>query len=296
MTQQEFPPGHEAEGKVEDARSVLSQWYGDNAIYVDTIENKRERQGKKSGIGRLMATNDRTDRREPLCIDRVYIKSETEVIGILKVTDDHTLGHFKKDSGLPMVFPGHKRIRAAVEAVREAERLRSNNSKTGAVLWGFDRVEFNKIIKPGNLLEINIKEIERRHDVTWQDVEIKRESDVVASIKNMVVELTDGREGENPLFLEDQLIESAAQTAGLIYSSFEEGDSMPLFQSIGGTRFFKRANTGDDISMHTEVSTGIQGEFEAFVVFKANGGMIGQINKLRAKAVPLNVARHIMRG
>jgi len=294
MAKQENPPGQTTEGKAEDAKSTLSKWYGNNAIYVDIFE-KIENDRIINGIGRMKVSIDRTDRKEPSCVDSVSILSVTEAIGRLTVTDEHTVGHFNKYSGLPSVFPGHKQIRAAVEAVRELERIKSKNSKAGAVLWGFDSVEFKKIVTPGNLLEINMREIARKNGVTWQDVEIKRGSEVMATINNMAVELTDGREKDNTEFIEDQLIEATAQTAGLTSNSFGAGDSMPLFQSIGSTKFYKRARTGDGISIHTGVSVGGKSGFEAFATINANGNKIGQIDRIRATVVPLNVAKRMMR-
>lgn len=64
---------------VYDAKSILGQWYGDNAIFVDTVD-------AENGIGRLI------------------------------ITPQHCKGHFKDEIGI-RVFPGHILFEAAAQTL-----------------------------------------------------------------------------------------------------------------------------------------------------------------------------------
>lgn len=107
-------------GNVLDARSILSQWYGDNAIFVDTLEIVDERHG----VGRLI------------------------------VAKEYTKGHFKEKVGIS-VLPGHIMIEAAAQTLG----LTALNGKIGdnsmPLFQGMGSVIFFKTAVPGEGLKIN---------------------------------------------------------------------------------------------------------------------------------------------
>jgi NAD(P)-dependent dehydrogenase (short-subunit alcohol dehydrogenase family)/3-hydroxymyristoyl/3-hydroxydecanoyl-(acyl carrier protein) dehydratase len=83
LKRQDLPMGYtEFFENIIDARNILSAWYGQEAIYVDTLQ----RNDEKSGIGRLV------------------------------ITKRHTEGHFNDDLGIS-VLPGHKMIEASAQVL-----------------------------------------------------------------------------------------------------------------------------------------------------------------------------------
>ena len=82
LKQDDLPMGYvELFGNVLDARSILSKWYGDNAIFIDKLEINGD-----SGVGRLI------------------------------VAKDYARGHFNERVGLS-ILPGHIIIEAAAQAL-----------------------------------------------------------------------------------------------------------------------------------------------------------------------------------
>lgn len=121
LKRKDLPNGYvELFGNVLDARSILSQWYGNNAIFVDTLEIVNERHG----VGRLI------------------------------VAKEYTKGHFKEKVGIS-VLPGHIMIEAAAQTLG----LIALNGKIGdnsmPLFQGMGSVSFFKPAVPGEGLKIN---------------------------------------------------------------------------------------------------------------------------------------------
>lgn len=98
-----------------DGRHVLGNIYGENEIYVDV-------KNTSSGIGRMIVTPDRADKWSEMKLDNSVSLGESgdggDVLsGSLIVEESHAEGHFRPESELPLVFPGHKHIRAAVKTL-----------------------------------------------------------------------------------------------------------------------------------------------------------------------------------
>lgn len=116
-----LPMGHvELFGETQDARSVLSVWYGDNAIFVDTLKIENNKQ---SGTGRLI------------------------------VTKEHTKGHFNKNLGFS-VFPGHLMIEAAAQTLGLIAMENRIPSDMIPLFQGIESVKFLKSAIIGNVLQI----------------------------------------------------------------------------------------------------------------------------------------------
>lgn len=121
LKRKDFPMGYtELFGNTIDARNILSAWYGDKAIYVDTLEIINE----KSGIGRLI------------------------------VTKEHTEGHFNEDVGIS-VFPGHKMIEASAQVLGLIALGGKITNDTMPLFQGIKGpIKFLKTVFPGDILRI----------------------------------------------------------------------------------------------------------------------------------------------
>lgn len=103
-----------------DARDILSAWYGDKAIYVDTLEMADE----KSGIGRLIVTKEQTE------------------------------GHFNDSIGIS-VLPGHEMIEASAQTLGLIALRGKITNNTMPLFQGINGpVKFLKTVFPGDILQI----------------------------------------------------------------------------------------------------------------------------------------------
>lgn len=130
LKRKDLPQGYvELFGDVLDARSVLSEWYGDNAIFVDTLEAS----GENKGIGRLIVANA------------------------------YTQGHFNEGIGM-RVLPGHITIEAAAQVLGLIALNGKIDKNSMPLFQAINRVKFAKAAIPGEGLRINaeITDISKR--------------------------------------------------------------------------------------------------------------------------------------
>lgn len=118
--------GHvELFGDAKDSRSILSQWYGDNAIFVDTLEMVDENHG----IGRMI------------------------------VTKEYTKGHFNENVGED-VLPGHLMAEAAAQTAGLVYLGGEIDVNSMPLLQGYTII-LTKVAKPGDGLKIYAEITER---------------------------------------------------------------------------------------------------------------------------------------
>lgn len=121
LRKKDLPMGHvELFGETQDARSVLSAWYGDNAIFVDTLKIEKDKQ---SGTGRLI------------------------------VTKEHTRGHFNDNLGLSF-SPGHLMIESAAQTLGLIAMENRIPDDVMPLFQGIGSVQFLKSATIGDVLQV----------------------------------------------------------------------------------------------------------------------------------------------
>jgi len=279
-------------GDVQDSQTALEKAYGTDQVYVNTFQRLDEQEGKKRGVGRLIVSKEQATRtQDPRCIDSVSLDADNpnHVIGELTVTENHMVGHFRENSGLPKLFPGHKQIRAVVETADVGFPDKINQEDLHLHLIGFHKVEFRKPVISGEQIAIDVYFSEEDPNIANAQISVDKEIKMV--IENMRLVLTSDME---KLLLGDQVIEAMAQTSGITADELEEG-KMPLFQSIGPTAFFEAAKMGDGVQIEAETVKQRRG-FEGEVLVKSGDAVIAKTTQLRATTLPLKVARRLLRG
>lgn len=120
LKRKDLPMGHiELFGNTVDARNILSAWYGQEAIFVDTFEKKDD----TTGIGRFI------------------------------VTKEHTKGHFNSEVGVS-VLPGHLLVEAAAQTLG-LSALGDQVGKGFIPLFrSVGSISFAKPSLPGDVLQI----------------------------------------------------------------------------------------------------------------------------------------------
>ncbi|MEK7534414.1 MAG: SDR family NAD(P)-dependent oxidoreductase [Patescibacteria group bacterium] len=121
LKRKDLPSGYvELFSNVLDARSVLSEWYGDNAIFVDTLEIVDENRG----IGRMI------------------------------VAKEYTRGHFN-DRVEMSLLPGHIMIEAAAQTLGLTALNGKIDGNSMPMFQGIGNVQFLKTVRPGEGLKIH---------------------------------------------------------------------------------------------------------------------------------------------
>jgi 3-hydroxymyristoyl/3-hydroxydecanoyl-(acyl carrier protein) dehydratase len=124
LKRNDLPMGYiELFGNTVDARSILSAWYGQNAIYVDTFE----KIDNATGIGRLI------------------------------VTKEYAEGHLIiQDNEIP-IFPGHKMIEAAAQTLGLVALGGKITNDTMPLFQGINGpIKFLKSVSPREILQIQV--------------------------------------------------------------------------------------------------------------------------------------------
>jgi 3-oxoacyl-[acyl-carrier protein] reductase len=142
-------------GNVLDARSIMSQWYGDNAILVDTLEIADENHG----TGRMI------------------------------VAKDYTRGHFNEKVGME-VLPGHIMIESAAQTLGLIA-LNGKVDDNSIPLFQEVNAKFLKSVRPGEGLKISAEVTERTRRGFTGNVEIVKINDEkvaeISGLKAMIV-------------------------------------------------------------------------------------------------------------
>lgn len=142
LARTDLPQGYvELFGNAKDARMTLSQWYGDNVIFVDTIEIT----GEDAGIGRMI------------------------------VTRDYCEGHFNERVGM-QVLPGFIIEEAASQAF--ALVASGGSLQEGSMPLLIERsAKFSRIAKPGEVLTLDVQVLERERRNWRGEVSVKNSRD-----------------------------------------------------------------------------------------------------------------------
>ncbi len=276
---------------IEDAQTMLEQWYGTQQVYVQTMERNNQDEDRKSGIGRAIATKNQVTRENDQQLVTTVKQKEGDpsaYYGVVHVDQLLAEGHFAPESGLPKILPGHKQIRAAIETIGLISShlgLGDGNLK----LVGFREVEFKEIVSADGKTVLRV-EPQLCDDGTY-NVSIIREHDnkITASIKGLKVKQVTN--DEVVALLEDQLIEGAAQAAGIVHLEKIDTNVMPLFLRIGETDFFDNhtVRAGDGICYDAETVQLDKRTFGSNIVISSEGTIIGGIKDLQATVVKRSI-------
>jgi|GEM_PF-2858155 len=283
-----------------DARKMLSNWYGEEAIYADTVELTPD---GRSGLVRMIVRPEQCDRsNEPSFRGMILGVGPRSILTELRTTPAHAKGHFK--DGLPSVLPGHKSIRAAVEAAGQLYNkfyVPDGNSGVPLRIRQFDSVIFKKVIRPGQEIRVEFT-LDDEATADWfkgkATVRLGDEEAVV--IEGLVCELSSY---EDDGLREDQLIEAWAQAAGMAgLTGQQQRGGVPLFESIGPTIFdTSSAPIKPGETLITEINIierpkqGLIGT--AFCVKMVDGKPVGVVasKNLKARILTEKQARFILR-
>lgn len=266
-----------------DGRHTLKGIYGESAIYPDATNTEE-------GVGRMIVTPDRAGRQYELLTDEGAAGMEDAEAAVNEIFPEHAEGHFRPESGLPLVLPGHKHIRLAVDTLNALVGMHTLSTEEAETeepysrLVGFDQVTFNGPIKPGErvIIKTNLTDVDktdRPHQegsIFQADAELSVEGEMRTQIKGLQVQTTDL--GPEQVVMEDQIIEFAAQSAAQKVLA-EHPDRKPLFASIGRIRF-----TGLDITpgmslMAIEQNTRTEGRrfFGSSIIADQDGNLVAEI-------------------
>ncbi len=233
----DIPSGHtEFFNGVSDVQTVLENWYGTAQVGVQTLE-RADILGMPVGVGRSIVSKEQVERPgEAQMIDVFEKDDEGNYVGVVNITKDHAIGHLNTEKGLPLIFPGHKQIRAAFECAEMFERNEGNSPF--ATFQGFESAIFQNPVLADGMKTLHIKPtlLERGDKSAIYDVSIvDKDGGVVSEIKGMKV----GYASEKPenTLPRDFIIEVAAQTAGVFLAKDIGEDVMPLFAQVGPVTF-----------------------------------------------------------
>lgn len=278
-------------GPYMDGRHELRHLYGEPAIYVDT-------KTLDTQTGRMIVTPDRTSHMDDVKPDD-YVVNGNDAFATYLVTSEHSANHFKEESGLPLLLPGHKQIRVAVDTLSRVAETQFPG-KGMFRMRSFESVTFSGVIKPGD--EITVYAHLENYDSELKSAQGKvfifvasgEERKQVAEINGLVVEKFVGLDRDEPIFLEDQIIEAAAQSAAL--EVLADPNTMPLFQSIGETYFYGPSlRPGDVLIMQSSETNQNKRSFAGgSIVTDQAGELVAKISQMQAVIMKKNVAQKLL--
>lgn len=224
---------------VMDAQDALENWYGTpDTVGIQTLQ-RADIMGMPVGVGRSIVSLEQVEypRNLPM-VDSVEVDEQGNMVGKVIVTPEKARGHLNTQNGLPLIFPGHKQIRAAVETIQAIEREKGNGFFSR--LKGFDLAQFlSPVLADGShTLTVMPELVKRTRGGAVYNINIVNEEGVqTTSITNLAVFYM---HDEDPKVLpEDFIIEAAAQTAGAALLSPESlsKEILPLFGQVGPVEF-----------------------------------------------------------
>lgn len=236
----ELPTGYtEFFNNTRDARSLLSKWYDEERIYVDTARRFVDTDSERAGNAHLIVSEKQSDRvGEPKKFLDGYKNDPRGILyGSFTPFPEHSQGHFKKESGLPLIYPGHKQIRTALEYAGHLTRMLPGLEHTKFRLQSAKGIEFIKPILSDGATEMRLyatDHLAKKDGAHAFKIAIHDdEGSILTKIGEIIIVPSD--EDEDELYA-DQLIEGAAQAAGSIGLDFDP-EKFPLFGAITDIQF-----------------------------------------------------------
>lgn len=271
---------------------ALKAIYGPQALYVDY---------KDGIVGKMRVTPNRVGKVFELVLG--YGDTDGKHAGgVFVTTEEHAIDHFKPTSGLPLIIPGHKLIRAVVATTVDMMDLQNDKepgTDTYKRMVGFDRVIFRLPVVPGNTVEIDTY-LQKGKGAFCVDAEV-----TVNKKPHMIIEGLTVKEEQQPtepaaiedqVMMEDQIIEFAAQSAasGVLK---DNPDKLPIFTGIGRTRFFGRNITPGSILIATQSDASFDGKRSfscSSEVIDEDGRMVAQIENMQATFAEARIIRRLL--
>jgi 3-hydroxymyristoyl/3-hydroxydecanoyl-(acyl carrier protein) dehydratase len=267
----------------------LSVIYGDEAIYVQSFE-LTELDG---GVGHIrvdLAIWKRDE--EPSFTGKIQKKEASELTSALRVTKDHTRGHFRKD--IAYIFPGHKSVRTAGITLGRFLNKDKSVDASKMYLQSYDSVKFRNPVRPGEILktEVSVTDVKATH-VTG-DAKQSVDGNETMIIKGMTVKPIKNAKDESALSL-DQLIEASAQTVGLfVLDKLQEKEVLPLFHGTGKAELLQSVHDGDNLLIKTKKARLVQAktmnifsaDIEIFRRIAAKEELVAEIKNVQGLLLP----------
>lgn len=273
-----------------DLIEPLSRYYGPKAIYPTAKQIlEPETNGVRQAVCFYQVSPLHTTRSPDLTNINGSIVGENNMLtGNLLIFPAYAIDHFIQAS----VFPGHKQIRAALAYAVQAGGLLNNFSFdiTRARLFGFESVSFDAIVRPKDLLQISRVNLGAQPKLNILDIEIKRKNEVTANIKGMEIGVEPSQDG---VLLEDQLIEAMIQSAAATALDLGQTEGIPLFQSIGRTRFYGKVPNGTIVKMVASTTSDKRG-FRGNVVAVVDGRKIAESSDMKALILSNRLAEKLL--
>jgi len=278
---------------VTDAQTALETWYGTpDAVGIQTLQ-RNEFKGIPLGLGRSIVSKEQVGLPRKLSMVDSFERDENGniVSGTINITTEKSRGHLNSENGFPLIFPGHKQIRAAVETIQEIEREAGNSHFSR--LKHLDLAQFTSVaLADGTHVLTVVPEVVMRgeNDEATYNVKVFDESGKQTSaITNLTVSYT---HDQNPEVLpEDFIIEAAAQTAGatLLPSSKVDKGSLPLFGQVGPVDFSGLLlKPGEGVEYYAGGS-GTEKGIDGSVVVISGKEHVANIGGIKAVVVPTRV-------
>lgn len=251
-----------------DARPVLQSYsYGEQAMYVDTIE--------ENGMSHALVTDIRLEEAKLRLVGDIS-GNVNRAAATVRVTEDHTRGHFK-------ILPGHKRVGMAIAVARD--RYEAKHPGKTLELISIGTANFGKLVATGDTIDVDV---ERDGDVYGAAITSSRE--VAASIAGMRFREID--RVDKDALTPNQLIEMGAQAAGLSTGEFKLGQRgrLPMFNSFGDADFYRMPEKGEALIIKPDVK--VEGDLMtgSFRIYSGEE-LIARVGSLEAKMWPSRAIR-----
>lgn len=279
--------------EVIDAEALLKTWYGTpDAIGIQTLQ-RVEYLGIPMGVGRSVVSQEQIDYPQRLAmVDTLEVIEEGKTVGKVDVTPEKSRGHLNAENGFPLLFPGHKQIRSAIETVQLMEREFGNSHFSR--LRSFDLAQFTKgVLADGTQKLTVVPELVMRDEggATYNVTIVDQDGKQTAKIDNLTVSYM---HGENPPVLqEDFMIEAAAQTAGvaLLPEESVNPDIMPLFGQVGPVEFSGiMLKEGAEVEYYVAGEGSEKGIDAKMIRIISNNEEVGKIEGVKAIVAPRRLA------
>lgn len=225
-----------------DKRADLAPLYGPKARYVDTL-----RLGilKGTGIGRLQIDSSRwTIEGEQSFDDNPFTVNKSD-----------TQDHFSENVGV-FRLPGHKMLRAGFRIMIKKWREQSH-SDSSMRIEEYDSIKFPKPIIPGDDVEVGIMIEQVGTSTITANVNGKKPGEDKTLFE--IFGVTGARIDSPQDFTEDQVLEAAAQTLGLValggkIDLSDDNSKVPVFLGTGKAQFLEQIYEGDELIFQAEVT------------------------------------------